>query len=186
MRFSNQTLTSLYVMVVVASTTLADVAADDVAAAPRKDNAKDDVVTDAGVLTSRVLQAVDPGCTPGYVDCVNGNDSVTGSSCAAACGVSCCGGNQACDQFTGKVCKDGSCTGNMACYMANLSFVVNRCIGVDACYSFVDPVRNAIFVHHTSFYHVFILAHLSCNQKINSHQQPHLRRYLQLWHPHHL
>jgi hypothetical protein len=125
-------------------------AADNVVAPPREGNAKDDVVIDAGVLTSRVLQAVAPTCTAGYVDCVNGfvsgtttpcaaADCVSGfirnttTPCAAACNGNCCVGTSACDGLTGKVCKDGSCNATGACLRANLSFVVNSCKGTNAC-----------------------------------------------------
>ena len=65
-------------------------------------------------------------CPQGYVDCVNG--LVRGSSsstCASACGVSCCLGTNACNSFTGKICKDGSCDGERACTFANVPWVVN-------------------------------------------------------------
>ncbi len=121
-------------MVVVATTALADVAAtDNVVAPPREGNAKDDVVTDAGILTFRVLQALAPTCTAGYVACVNGNVRGTTASCAATCNGNCCVGTNACKQFTGMVCKDGSCNPDYACYYANLSFVVNSCTGNKAC-----------------------------------------------------
>ncbi len=108
-------------------------AVDDVVAPPREGNAKDDVVTDAGILTSRVLQAVAPTCTAGYVDCVNGNVRGTTTSCVAACAGNCCVGTNACVELTGQVCKDGSCNANYACYKAHLSFVVSSCIGIRAC-----------------------------------------------------
>ena len=64
----------------------------------------------------------------GYVDCVNGfvrGDSTT--TCETACGGSCCVGQEACRQFTGKVCRDGSCGGSNACVRATIPWVVNSC-----------------------------------------------------------
>jgi hypothetical protein len=75
-------------------------------------------------------------CSQGYVDCVNGfvKGSIT-TTCAAACGVNCCRGTNACNSFTGKICKDGSCDGERACQFANIPSVVNSCRGgVTACY----------------------------------------------------
>ena len=40
---------------------------------------------------------------------------------------------QACDGFTGRVCKDGSCSGHYSCYYANIDSVVNSCIGKGSC-----------------------------------------------------
>ncbi len=53
-----------------------------------------------------------------------------------ACDGDCCVGYYACQRFTGKVCKDGSCTGSMACRFATIPFVVNSCKGgyYGACY----------------------------------------------------
>ncbi len=121
-------------MVVVASATLASVAADDVLAPSREGNAKGDVVTDAD-LTSRVLQAVAPTCAD-FVDCVDGKVRGTGDSCRDACdgGGNCCKGYDACVGFTGKVCKDGySCDGDYACYGAKIPFVVDSCYNPFAC-----------------------------------------------------
>ena len=69
-----------------------------------------------------------------FVDCVNGflvrsNDATT---CAAACldvngDAKCCSGTDACTGFTGKVCKDGSCSGLSACLDANIPEVINSC-----------------------------------------------------------
>ncbi len=135
MRFSNPTLKSLYVMVVVASATLAGVAAGDVVAPPRGGNAKDEVVADADILTSGVLPADDPGCEQGYVDCVDGfvRDTKITCAAAAACNGNCCVGKKACYEFTGKVCKDGSCNGEESCYKANIPFVVDSCYNYGVC-----------------------------------------------------
>ena len=78
-------------------------------------------------------------CTAGFVDCKDGflaSDSK--KSCKDACGKNkkCCvddGGDDACVGFTGKVCKDGSCNGYKACENANISSVVNSCVGRSAC-----------------------------------------------------
>ena len=107
--------------------------AADVVAPPREGNAKDDVVADAGILTSTVLQAVAPTCAAGYVVCDNGYDTTTFATCATSCAGKCCKGNNACFQFTGKVCKDGSCYGKAACWKANIPFVIDSCKGDYAC-----------------------------------------------------
>ena len=69
--------------------------------------------------------------TAGYIDCVNG--FVKGQrkiSCETACAGKCCVGNSACNEFTGKVCKDGSCSGYWsACAYATIPKVVNSCHG---------------------------------------------------------
>ena len=82
-------------------------------------------------------------CTEGYVDCYkgkyiyeeNGYWYYDGTTCRDACGGLCCNSSEtgACDLFTGKVCKDGSCSGEFACYFANIPRVVNSCIGDGAC-----------------------------------------------------
>lgn len=90
----------------------------------------------------------------GYVDCFNGRSiyyyARTRSwyydgyvTCREACNGACCISNtttpplnymyQACDLFTGRVCKDGSCNGEFACYRANIQLVANSCIGNGAC-----------------------------------------------------
>ena len=107
-------------------------AADDVVAPPREGNAKDEVVADAGILTSGVLQAVAPTCADNVV-CDNGYDTTTFETCATSCAGKCCKGDNACFQFTGKVCKDGSCNGKAACWKANIPFVIDRCKGDYAC-----------------------------------------------------
>ena len=73
-----------------------------------------------------------------FVDCDNGK--VRGNStatCSAKCGTKCCVGSYACDYFTGKVCKDGSCSGENACKHANIALgvVTKSCTGKKACYS---------------------------------------------------
>ncbi len=110
-------------------------AADVVVAPPRESNAKDEVVADADILTSRVLQAVEPGCTAGYVNCLYGKVRIRSYTrpCAYACEGKCCVGYDACDGFTGKVCKDGSCNGKAACSKADIPFVIDSCKGDNAC-----------------------------------------------------
>jgi hypothetical protein len=75
-------------------------------------------------------------CTAGFVDCDNGQlSSELTISCAAECGGYCCDGDQSCDEFTGKVCKDGvSCMGDYACYYATIPSVIGSCNGIKACY----------------------------------------------------
>lgn len=70
------------------------------------------------------------------IDCDNGfvRNSNPAKTCAAACNGQCCTGENACDYFTGKVCKDdSSCTGDYACFKANILSVVNSCMGNRAC-----------------------------------------------------
>lgn len=79
-----------------------------------------------------LLLADPPQCPQGFVDCVQG--SAGGTTCAEACGGRCCVGDSACDQFTGKVCKDGSCNDFFSCRFANIPFVVNSCKADSACF----------------------------------------------------
>lgn len=81
-------------------------------------------------------------CPSGYVHCANGDEVdgatgiPTGSTCATACvGFNCCTEDRACKEFTGKICKDGGCTGKFACYKANIDVVVKSCYGRSACAS---------------------------------------------------
>lgn len=87
-----------------------------------------------GSTSSRMLQQ-GTLCTQGYVDCVNGFVNGSGNTipCVTACGGSCCVGIQVCGGFTGKVCKDGSCSGNYACRGAKIPLVVNSCKNLMAC-----------------------------------------------------
>lgn len=156
MRFSDLTVISLFATVVFASKSRAEAAAivaaavaaadQDVDPSPSEDTVKD-VITDAGILSRHVLadnnlspsvgsssRMLVPGVSPplcaDYVNCDNGfvsGDSST--TCAAACGGNCCVGGFACGEFTGKVCKDGSCTGSNACFGANIPWVKNSCKG---------------------------------------------------------
>lgn len=83
---------------------------------------------------SRALAPSQQCAAAGYVDCVNGflrNDSSI--SCAAACQGNCCSGAKSCHGFTGKICKDGSCQGILACVNANIPFVMNSCKLSNAC-----------------------------------------------------
>ncbi len=92
----------------------------------------------SNVGSSRALQATPSVCTQGYVNCVGGwaqGDDGSFFPCSSACDKSCCSGNEACTSFTGQVCKDGSCSSYRACKNANISFVVNSCIGETACES---------------------------------------------------
>ena len=56
-------------------------------------------------------------CVYGWVD--DGSGSPSATSCFAECDHKCCsttgesGGTNACAQFVGSVCKDGSCIGNI-------------------------------------------------------------------------
>jgi hypothetical protein len=89
-------------------------------------------------LTSRALLATPPTCAAGYVNCVkgkvnDGNGNPTTTHCTTACGGNCCVGYYACKDFTGQVCKDGSCGGLETCYAATIPFVVNSCKEEYAC-----------------------------------------------------
>ena len=88
-----------------------------------------------GTSTTRLLQQQQ--CSTTFVDCVKGNVRGTTITCKAACQGTCCVGGlnwqqvyfEACDFFTGQVCKDGkSCTGASACSGAYIPTVVNRCM----------------------------------------------------------
>ena len=90
---------------------------------------------DAGILAA----AASSTCpTADVVKCDKGNLAGSQStSCFDACGGlggDCCQGTRACDDFTGSVCKDGSCNGEDACYKANILSVVNSCSGPNACH----------------------------------------------------
>mmetsp|Transcript_25951 Transcript_25951/g.47724 ORF Transcript_25951/g.47724 Transcript_25951/m.47724 type:complete len:366 (+) Transcript_25951:255-1352(+) len=94
---------------------------------------------DTGILfrekstPSRRLAAT---CTDGSVVCVDGY--ADNETCEVACDGMCCVSedNDACDDFTGEVCKDGvSCSGDRACYGAKVDMIVNGCNGTIACFS---------------------------------------------------
>ncbi len=55
-----------------------------------------------------VLQSVSQVCTAGYLDCHG--------DCKSTCQGQCCVGTSACLGFTGRICKDGSCNGDYACF----------------------------------------------------------------------
>jgi len=91
------------------------------------------------VITSSV-------CNKGFVDCRDGFEVIDGETttrtCHDACGGSggsCCSdgkGLDACDHFSGLVCKDGSCNasnGGNVCKDASIERVINSCIGREAC-----------------------------------------------------
>ncbi|EJK63307.1 hypothetical protein THAOC_16040, partial [Thalassiosira oceanica] len=68
---------------------------------------------DTGVIGHEAVAApVASKLDVGFVDCVDGFVSDDeGVTCEDACGGNCCDGNRACDFFTGRVAKDGSCDG---------------------------------------------------------------------------
>ena len=92
----------------------------------------------ANMATSECLDEDDfIECEGGYV---KGSDNSV--SCESACDGKCCVGvyeyegetYQACDGFTGKVCKDSiSCVGIYSCYYATVDSVANGCYGDFAC-----------------------------------------------------
>ncbi len=58
----------------------------------------------------------------------------TSKSCTDACNGKCCIDNMACNQFTDKICLDGSCNGTLACFNATeTNMVFACCIGASAC-----------------------------------------------------
>jgi hypothetical protein len=85
--------------------------------------------------SSWIAPAVVSTCAE-FVECAGGFlADGSGTTCFEACdnGAACCYGNTACVGFTGKVCKDGSCSGYQACTGAKIPTVVNSCIGKNAC-----------------------------------------------------
>lgn len=94
-------------------------------------NAANDVVASSSSLVLSTNQQ----CKAGYIDCHYGavRDDISGTSCFTACGGNCCVGNYACDGFSGRVCKDGSCSSHNACAAATIPLVVNSCKGERAC-----------------------------------------------------
>ena len=74
-----------------------------------------------------------PVCFNGEVDCVEGYVRDTEEPCTIACGGSCCEGTDACTDFTGVVCKDGSCGGDEACRSASIPKVIDSCKGDSSC-----------------------------------------------------
>lgn len=120
-----------------------------------------------GFSSMMLSQQDEPACgTKGFVDCFNGRSVYYYSrtrtwyydgyvTCKEACGGACCNSNydpssptfQACDRFTGRVCKDGSCSGEYACYLAKIQLVANSCIGSGACcekYGYEGQVTGSI------------------------------------------
>ena len=86
--------------------------------------------TPSGIIGAATLG--DSTCTAGYVDCIDGFVAGDSSkSCAEECDGYCCVGYEACVHFTGKVCRDGSCSnwGWDACGFATIPVVINSCKG---------------------------------------------------------
>ena len=101
-------------------------------------NAFDIGILTANMATSECLDKDD------FIECEGGfvKDSDNSVSCESACDGKCCVGvyeydgetYQACDGFTGKVCKDSiSCVGIYSCYYATVDSVANGCYGDFAC-----------------------------------------------------
>lgn len=76
-------------------------------------------------------QTYTPSTCSDFVTCVDGfsvnSNGESGPPCSTACGGLCCQGERACEGFTGKVCKDGSCSGKQACRAATIPQVINSC-----------------------------------------------------------
>lgn len=88
----------------------------------------------SGVVVSDITTTT---CTAGFVECENGWAS-TGERCEDACQGQCCVDSvteSACTGFTGKICKDGSCSGREACKYSKIQVVVDSCTGLGSCYS---------------------------------------------------
>jgi len=76
-------------------------------------------------------------CSQVPVDCVDGDEVGTGLTCTEACDGQCCAGSStisACSGFTGRIHRDGSCTGFEACVDATIDEVEGpSCTGWEAC-----------------------------------------------------
>ncbi|EJK67374.1 hypothetical protein THAOC_11602 [Thalassiosira oceanica] len=88
---------------------------------------------DTGVIGHEAVAApVASKLDVGFVDCDGG--LVEGVTCEEACGGDCCVGSGACDYFTGRVAKDGSCDGDHACIKAEIGEVSGQsCVGGSSC-----------------------------------------------------
>jgi len=97
-------------------------------------------------------------CVGGFV--VNDDGSPSATSCFTECADKCCsstgesGGANACPGFTGSVCRDGSCIGQLACEDAGndggfIGLIEGAsCVGLEACYRAghegrVDSIKDA-------------------------------------------
>ena len=110
-------------------------------------------------------------CDAGFVTCCNGfegecdanGEPTSDTTCHDACangagGYDCCrndsgdGDVNACLLFTGRVCRDGSCSeGFNACFKANVGEIINGCQGRFACDSVAHPkTANAVPRIHNS------------------------------------
>ena len=102
-------------------------------------NGQVDIAPLQQAVASFVKEEEDPyfGCPPSdIVDCVGGMSG--GVTCQVACDGECCVGTtsdpNACEGFTGKVCKDNkSCIGRAACVDADIGLVVGGCTGKVSC-----------------------------------------------------
>ncbi len=99
---------------------------------------------DVGLFISSSKQS--SMCTARYIDCDYGKVRGTDQSCKDACDGKCCVGEEsyggyyaACEKFTGKVCKDDSCSGRNSCFNATISSVVNSCKDNKSCYKATIP-----------------------------------------------
>jgi len=118
-----------------------------------KFNARDKSNFDLGVLQSkgnggrpkfkanRALHAATEECEE-TINCENGYSN--GETCADACEGKCCLGYQACDNFTGTVCKDGvSCNGQESCKRATIDYIHQGCNGKISCFeALIKKVQN--------------------------------------------
>ena len=106
-------------------------------------NGQVDIAPLQQAVASFIKAEEDPyfGCPPNdIVDCDAGylKDSMMGTTCKDACDEKCCVGTtsdpNACEGFTGQVCKDKkSCIGRDACVDADIGLVVGGCTGDFSC-----------------------------------------------------
>eukprot|EP00581_Thalassiosira_minuscula_P008640 CAMPEP_0183708972 /NCGR_PEP_ID=MMETSP0737-20130205/5122_1 /TAXON_ID=385413 /ORGANISM="Thalassiosira miniscula, Strain CCMP1093" /LENGTH=293 /DNA_ID=CAMNT_0025936951 /DNA_START=279 /DNA_END=1160 /DNA_ORIENTATION=+ len=104
-------------------------------------------ITDIGILSSSNRTAVSSSSTSrtlangpcnSFFFCTNGmvqnGLQPQGTTCAAYCNGRCCAGQNACDDFSGLVCRDRkSCMGDDSCRGANVDLVAKSCRGNGAC-----------------------------------------------------
>ena len=84
---------------------------------------------------SRMLFTARASCNAGIVNCKSGFvQGQSSTSCKTACDGKCCVGPNACEYFTGKICKDTStCVGDYACFGTVVPYVVGSCNGINTC-----------------------------------------------------
>mmetsp|Transcript_8851 Transcript_8851/g.14791 ORF Transcript_8851/g.14791 Transcript_8851/m.14791 type:complete len:287 (-) Transcript_8851:109-969(-) len=107
---------------------------------------------DIGILSSSHQRHLGPStCRNGFLICTNGmfynGNAPPGTTCAEYCNGQCCVGENACDGFSGTICRDRkTCVGKNSCRGARIGLVGNACRGADACLyaGAADGTINAI------------------------------------------